>query len=108
MSKRTIAAVPPAPTFPPEVMHNLAKCDPYAVKCLADWHGPQYLNPVIGRTPTETFGNLNDALGFLHTLVRSDDGMNCETYPGLALFIETMWVAAQYEEFRNKQEGESA
>lgn len=97
---KAMPAAKPDHAFPPELLAKLAKCDPYAIECLADWGGPAYLNPIIGESPTETFSNLNDGLGFLFALLRSDDGMNCETYPGLALLVQTMWVAAQYEEHR--------
>lgn len=105
MSKQA-TAIPQAPTIPADVLANLAKCDPHAVRCIADWGGPGYLNPIIGRTPTETFGRFNDALGFLHTLMLSDDGVDLETLPGLALLVQTMWVAAQYESHRQISEAD--
>lgn len=95
-----------SPMIPDDVLANLAKCDPHAVRCLADWEGPGYLNPLIGKTPTETFGHLNDALGFLHTLMLSDDGVHIDTLDGLALFVQTMWVAAQYENHRQIKEAD--
>jgi hypothetical protein len=102
MSKCTESAAQAAPGLSPELIARLAKCDPYAVRCLADWAGPCYFNPMIGSNPTETFESLNDALGFLHGLMVSDDGLNIEHIRGLSLFVQSMWTAAQYEAFRQK------
>jgi hypothetical protein len=93
-------AVPPAPTFSPELLQKLAKVDPYALELLADFEGPQCFNPIVGRTPTETFLQMNSALGFVHGLLNSQEGPAPEWHDGLALFIESIWTAAQYEAFR--------
>lgn len=85
-------------TIPESVLADLAKIDPHAVKLLSDF-GPCYFNPIIGATRTETFGNLERGLNFLHDLIDGDFEFG-ESRAGLALFVETMWGAAQYERDR--------
>lgn len=62
--------------------------------------GITYLNPFIGFSAAETCEKLNDGLGVLHHLLGEGvpgRGMSEEIQVGLALFIQTMWTAAQFE-----------
>lgn len=85
-----------------DLIEKLAGADRFAVEQLADFGGPSVFNPMIGRTPTETFGNLEKVLGFATDLLEKDFapvlGMD-----GMALLVHTAWAAAQYEAFRAKE-----
>lgn len=58
--------------------------------------GVGYFNPFIGDSATETCGKLNDGLGFVHYLL-DKDLVSEDINSGVALVVQTMWAAAQFE-----------
>ena len=88
--------------LPADLIADLAAVDSYAVTQLANFEGPGIFNPLIGDTPSETFGNLEQVLGLLHNLLEQDfqaeNGMG-----GIVLLTQSAWAAAQYEAFRVKE-----
>jgi len=60
-------------------------------------------NPVIGGTPAETFDNLEQGMQFLHGLIADGEGAFDSARNGLALYVQTLWAAVQYEAFRCKE-----
>lgn len=68
---------------------------PADVSILNDF-GLDYFNPLLGQTPAETCGNISDVMGFLHSVMASDADIT-ETRQGLALIVQTVWSAAQYQ-----------
>ncbi len=85
------------------LLAKLAKVDPYALEQMADFNGPSVFNPVIGGTPAETFYKLEQGMQFLHGMISDDDGaLDCDR-GGLALYVQTLWAAVQYEAFRCKE-----
>lgn len=57
--------------------------------------GPHYFNPLIGSTHAETLDNISDAMQFIWEVLRDGKALN-EGLPGLTLFTQTVWAAAQY------------
>lgn len=106
MSANKQAAVPPAPTFSPELLAKLAKTDPYAVEALADCAGPLVFNPIIGGDPADTFTNLADVLNLVHEITIVDHNF-CEQSHGMSLLLQCAWSAAQYEAFRAQKAAEA-
>lgn len=101
MNNRTATAVPPAPTFDPALLAKLASIDPCAIDRLAADGGLGAFNPIIGSTDADTFGNLEVAMQFLHAVI-SGDVDPYEAQRGMALYIEMLWAAVQYESTRRK------
>ena len=67
-----------------------------AFKQVSDF-GANYFNPLIGDNAAETCGNISNAMQFLYEVMRSTDVARHEAQNGMALFIQTIWNAAQYE-----------
>lgn len=103
MNEREQSATAPAPTIPPALLVGLAGVDPCALDRLASG-GLGSFNPFIGCNDAETFGNLEAAMQFLHAVI-SGDVDPYEAQRGMALYIETLWAAVQYEAFRRKPQG---
>lgn len=103
MSEREQSATAPAPAIPPALLAGLAGVDPCALDRLASG-GLGSFNPFIGSNEVETFGNLEAAMQFLHAVI-SGDVDPYEAQRGVALYIETLWAAVQYEAFRRKPQG---
>lgn len=74
---------------------HLESADSHAVAVLAEY-GPGYFNPMIGSSRQETFSKIGDGLQLLHDLLKSEYDFE-ESRPGLALFAQTLWAAAQFE-----------
>lgn len=103
MSQREQSATAPAPAIPPALLAGLAGVDPCALDRLASG-GLGSFNPFIGSDEAETFGNLGAAMQFLHAIL-SGDVDPYEAQRGMALYIETLWAAVQYEAHKRKPEG---
>jgi hypothetical protein len=58
--------------------------------------GPDALNPLLGNSPAQTCANLNEVIGLLHSLITSDRELT-EIQPGMALILQTVWAAVQFE-----------
>lgn len=59
-------------------------------------YGAGYLNPMIGKSAQETCANVESVISFLHGLIDSDEDIS-EARPGIALVLQTVWSAVQYE-----------
>ncbi len=59
-------------------------------------YGASYLNPLIGDSAAETCSRVENVIGFLHGLMESDDDIS-QARPALALILQTVWSAVQYE-----------
>lgn len=103
MSEREQPAAP-SPAIPPALLVALADVAPCALDRLASG-GLGSFNPFISGSEAETFGNLEAAVQFLHAVI-SGDVDPYEAQRGLALYIETLWAAVQYEAFRRKPQGD--
>lgn len=57
--------------------------------------GAAYFNPLIGEDAEETFANIGDVLGFLHSALDPHNEVE-ECRHGLMLILQTTWAAAQY------------
>lgn len=77
---------------------RLAGVDRHALEQMIDF-GPGYFNPLLGQTVAETFDNLEGAMQFLHEILDGNMSLG-ESRRGLALFVQTVWVACQYEAHR--------
>ena len=82
-------------TIPDDVLKNLSSLDPLAVRLLAGF-GPGYFNPLIGFNPAETCEKIADVMCFLHNIMDSHEDFT-EGQRGIALMVQTVWSAAQYE-----------
>lgn len=88
-------------TVDPEALRlasRLQGVDPHAIEQLADY-GPAYFNPLIHRDEEKTFEAIESVMQMLHILIDSDEDI-AEIRPGLALVVQTVWAAAQYERDR--------
>lgn len=58
----------PSPAFSPEFLASLAKCDPHAVKCLADWRGALHSMAALpnGKTIADLFPAFSGIKGEIH------------------------------------------
>lgn len=59
-------------------------------------YGAGYLNPLIGNSAAETCAKIENVMQFLHRTVDRGDDL-CEVQPALALIVQTIWSAVQYE-----------
>ena len=59
--------------------------------------GAGYLNPLVGDSAAETCGNVEAVVGFLHRVIDSPECID-EARPGIALILQTIWTAMQYEQ----------
>lgn len=108
MSANEQTAVPPAPTFSPELLAKLAGVDTYAVEQLADFEGPSIFNPLIGHTPTDTFDNLETALAAMSAILQNGHEIDAtQLCCGIKVMTDCMWSAAQYEAFRAQKAAEA-
>lgn len=103
MSEREQSTAATATVIPPELLARLARVDPCALDRLVSG-GLGSFNPFIGVSAEHTFENLGAAMALLHAVLSSDVDQY-ETRRGMALYVETMWAAVQYEESRRKPQG---
>lgn len=75
-------------TSAPKTRHELALE-------MAKESGVCYFNPFIGNSAAKTCEKLNDGLEIIHHLLAND--LAPDGNIGLALFVQTMWAAAQFE-----------
>jgi len=104
-SKPTPPAEPAAPpvqldheTTRPRMASRLRHIDPHAIETLADYR-PGYWNPLIHTDDEKMFGSIEKVMALLHDLLHSDQDL-AEIRPGIALVVQTVWCAVQYERDR--------
>ncbi len=103
MNKRTTPNTAEATraTVDPEALRlasRLRGVDPYAIEILADY-GPGYWNPLLNGGDAKLFEGVSDCMALLHNLLASEKDLE-EIRPGLALMVQTVWAATQYEQHR--------
>lgn len=68
----------------------------------AEGFNAEHLNPLVGHTPEKTLANIANVMGLLHHLIDGDESID-DIRPGIALLVQTVWSATQYEESVSKE-----
>ena len=94
--------------LPADLIERLARADRFAVENVAEWGGFEYINPMLGHTVSETFGNIADVMQLMHEVIGPKNDLS-EIQHGLKKLAQIVWVTAQYESHRlDKLEGGAA
>ncbi len=96
-----------APRLPREVLDAVAG-DPFTAEWVGN-RGPSSLNPLLGFTSADTFGNIEKVMGVLMDVTDPDRDIDLdEAKGGVHVLIECVRVAAEYERDRLQHERRAA
>ena len=90
----------PAPIDPAirRLAESIKSNDVFAVETLLD-NGAVYFNPMICVSDEKSFEQIELVMQLLHSVIDSDDDIE-DIRPGLAILLQTVWAAVQYQSNR--------